>query len=235
MLIKFGNFIHTEYKGIQELAAYKLHPDVFRIAEPFLKKGDQILDFGCGQGAFSQRLSDAGMIVDVCDIDIEQVKARVNEKYKVDLNKQDVAASIPNKYDAIIAMEIVEHLHNPWKYLSDCISLLKTGGIIILSTPNISNFISRLRFFMRGSLLAYEKTDLVHGHITPLSFIQLENMYDFYGLRILRKDFAGPVPIFHFYNFSLFSILRNTILPVLYPFMSGPKKGRSLVYILQKK
>jgi 2-polyprenyl-3-methyl-5-hydroxy-6-metoxy-1,4-benzoquinol methylase len=234
MLIKFGNLKQTEYKGIQELAAFRLHTEVFEMLEPLLKNGMKVLDFGCGQGAFSQRLVDAGMIVDVCDLDIDQVKAKVNKKFKLDLNEPGILNSIPDKYDVIISMEIIEHIHNPWKYLSDSISLLKDGGIIVLSTPNVSNFISRLRFLMKGSLLAFEKNDLAHGHITPLTFIQLENMFKFYNLEILKKGFAGTVPLFHFYGFSRFILLRNTILPLLYPFMSGPKKGRALVYILKK-
>jgi SAM-dependent methyltransferase len=235
MLFKFGDFKPTSYNGIRELAAFNLHQDVFRIAEPFLKEGYHVLDFGCGQGAFSQRLVDAGMSVDVCDLDISQVRANVIRKYQLDLNTANIRDSIPGEYDVIVAMEIIEHLHNPWKYLSDCISLLKKGGLIVLSTPNISNSLSRLRLFLKGTLLGYERSDLVPGHITPLSFVQLENMFSFYSLKILKAGWAGPVPLFHFYNFSRFSILRNTILPVIYPFMAGPKRGRSLVYILRKE
>jgi SAM-dependent methyltransferase len=234
MFIKIGNFTHTEYRGIQELAAYNLHSDTFRMLEPWLKPGMEVLDFGCGEGAFSQRLVDAGLNVDVCDINIDQVKAQVNRKYKLDLNSATISDLIPGKYDLIVSMEIIEHLHDPWKYLSDAISLLKDNGLILLTTPNISNFTSRLRFFMRGTLQAYEKADLAHGHITPLSFVQLENMFGHYKLEVLKKGFAGPVPVFHFFGLSRFSLLRNTILPLFYPFMSGPKKGRALVYILKK-
>jgi len=234
MFIKFGDLRQTRYKGIQEMAAFRLHSDVMILLEPYLKNGMEVLDFGCGQGAFSQRLIDAGAIVDGCDLDAGQIKAGVRNRYALDLNKESVTDSIPGKYDMIVAMEIIEHLQNPWKYLSDCIALLKDGGLIVLSTPNISNFVSRLRFFMRGSLTAYEKNDLAHGHITPLSFIQLENLFEFYGLEILKKGYAGPVPVFHFYNLSRFTVVRNTILPLLYPLMSGPKKGRALVYILRK-
>ena len=134
----------------------------------------------------------------------------------------------------VVAMEIIEHLQNPWKYIEDCLSILNENGIIVLSTPNISNFASRLRFFMRGSLIAFEKTDLAHGHITPLSFIQLENIFNSYKLEILKKGFAGDVPIFHFFGLSTFSLFRNTVLPLFYPLMSGPKRGRALVYILRK-
>jgi len=235
MFIQFGELKPPDYKGIQEMAAYRLHADVFKILEPYLKKEMHVIDFGCGQGAFSQRLVDAGMIVDACDINTEQIKANVNKKITLDLNKDIDLNLFPEKYDVLIAMEILEHLHNPWKYLGDCLRLLKDDGIILLSTPNISNFVSRLRFLMRGSLIAFEKADLVHGHITPLSFIQIENLCDHFGLEIVKKGYAGPVPLFHFYGFSVFSVFRNSVLPLLYPFMSGPKKGRALVYILRKK
>lgn len=234
MFIKIGNLEQEEYKGIQEMAAYGLHTDVFKMLAPFLVKEMNILDFGCGQGAFSQRLLDAGMRVDACDIDTDQIKAKVNRKITLDLNRKDLKSSIPDKYDLVVALEIIEHLENPWKYLADCLDLLKDEGIIVLSTPNIASFPSRLRFFMRGTLTAFEKPDLDHGHITPLSYVQLENMFGYYKLRVLKKGYAGAIPFLHFFNLSLFSLLRNTILPFFYPFMSGPKRGRALVYILQK-
>jgi 2-polyprenyl-3-methyl-5-hydroxy-6-metoxy-1,4-benzoquinol methylase len=234
MFLKFGELKPTGYKGIKVLAAYGLHEDLFRIMSPYLKPSSTVLDFGCGEGAFSQRLIDAGMIVDGVDINTAQTKAEHRNRFELDLNTADITSIIKEKYDVVVAMEILEHIHNPWKYLNDCKSVLKEGGIIVLSTPNISAFPSRLRFFMRGTLIAYEKTDLAHGHITPLSFVQLENMFDQFKLSVLKKDCAGPIPIFHFFGLSLFSLLRNTVLPMFYPFMSGPKKGRSLVYVLKK-
>jgi 2-polyprenyl-3-methyl-5-hydroxy-6-metoxy-1,4-benzoquinol methylase len=234
MFIKIGNLEQLEYNGIQEMAAYGLHSDVFKMLTPFLKKEMHILDFGCGKGAFSQRLVDAGMKVDGCDIDTDQIKAKVDRKITLDLNKGDLKNSVTDKYDLIVALEIIEHLQNPWKYLADCMELLKDGGIIVLSTPNIASFPSRLRFFMRGTLLAFEKSDLKHGHITPLSYVQLENMFDFFKLEVLKKGYAGPIPMLHFFGLSTFSIFRNSILPLFYPFMSGPKRGRALVYILKK-
>jgi 2-polyprenyl-3-methyl-5-hydroxy-6-metoxy-1,4-benzoquinol methylase len=234
MFIKIGNLKQLEYNGIMEMAAHGLHEQVFDLLQPYLFEGAEILDFGCGQGAFSARLADAGMSVDACDINVGQVKANVRRKIRLDLDKDDTRDSVTGKYDMVIALEIIEHLHNPWKYVLDCRSLLKPNGIIVLSTPNISNFVSRLRFFMRGSLVAFEKPDLDHGHVTPLSFIQLENIFKECNLGILKKGYAGNLPLFHFAGLSTFALFRNTILPLLYPFMSGPKRGRALVYILRK-
>jgi 2-polyprenyl-3-methyl-5-hydroxy-6-metoxy-1,4-benzoquinol methylase len=234
MLFKIGELKPSDYNGIKVMAAHGLHPDIFGIMNPYLKEGMSVLDFGCGQGAFSQRLIDAGMTVDACDIDTDQIKARVSGKITLDLNTADIPGTISKKYDMVVAVEIIEHLNNPWKYLNDCLSVLKPGGLIVLSTPNISSFPSRLRFFMRGSLIGYEKSDLSHGHITPLSFIQLENMFDYYKLEILKKGFAGTIPFFHLFGFSTFALFRNSLLQLFYPLMSGPKRGRSLVYVLRK-
>jgi 2-polyprenyl-3-methyl-5-hydroxy-6-metoxy-1,4-benzoquinol methylase len=234
MFIKAGNLKQEEYSGIQEMAAYGLHRGVFKMLKPYLKPGMRILDFGCGKGAFSQRLIDEGMIVDACDIDTDQIMAKVSKKIRLDLNKTDITETITEKYDAVIAMEIIEHLQNPWKYIEDCIKILNNGGLIVFSTPNISNFVSRMRFMMRGTLTAFEKNDLAHGHITPLSYIQMENLFNSFGLEIVTKGYAGDIPIFHFHGLSTFVLFRNTILPLIYPFMSGPKRGRALVYILRK-
>jgi 2-polyprenyl-3-methyl-5-hydroxy-6-metoxy-1,4-benzoquinol methylase len=234
MFFKIGELKPPDYHGIRVMAAYGLHSDIFKLLSPFLKKGIHILDMGCGEGAFSQRLIDAGMVVDGCDLDAGQIRADVNRKIAIDLNKDINADSFPEKYDILIAVEILEHLENPWKFISDCLSLINDDGIIILSTPNISNFVSRLRFFMRGSLIAFENSDIVHGHITPLSFIQIENICRHFRLKILKKGYAGTVPIIHITGFSLFSFFRNVVLPFFYPFMSGPKNGRALVYILSK-
>jgi 2-polyprenyl-3-methyl-5-hydroxy-6-metoxy-1,4-benzoquinol methylase len=234
MFIKAGNLKQEEYNGIQEMAAYGLHRGVFNMLKPYLEPGMKILDFGCGKGAFSQRLIDAGMIVDACDIDTDQILAKVSKKIRLDLNKTEITETVTEKYDAVIAMEIIEHLQNPWKYIEDCTKILDKGGLIVFSTPNISNFVSRMRFLMRGTLIAFEKNDFAHGHITPLSYIQLENLFSSFGLEIVAKGYAGDIPIFHFHGLSTFVLVRNTLLPLLYPFMSGPKRGRALVYILRK-
>jgi hypothetical protein len=88
---------------------------------------------------------------------------------------------------------------------------------------------------MKGRLLAFEKNDLAHGHITPMPYFQLEYIFQQCGLTVIEKGHGGIIPFFHFADLSRFSLLRNTILPLLYPFLSGPKKGRALIYVLKKK
>jgi 2-polyprenyl-3-methyl-5-hydroxy-6-metoxy-1,4-benzoquinol methylase len=235
MFIRFGRLKQKKYKGIAEKAAFGLHEDIARLSSPFLEGKSTALDIGCGEGAFSQRMIDAGLSLDACDIDVDQVKASVREKYQIDLNQPNFKNHFSKTYDIVFAIEIIEHIENPWKLVRDAASVLKEKGLLVLSTPNVSNFASRLRLFMTGRLLAFEKNDLKHGHITPLPYFQLEHLIDQCGFRILKKSHGGATPIFHFTNLSRFELVRNTILPLLSPFMGGPKSGRALVYILQKK
>src|SRR5258707_373549 len=188
MLIKFGRLQQQHYKGMAEKSAYSLHEDIARIVSPYIKENETALDIGCGEGAFAQRMIDFGLKVDGCDIDIEQVKASLRSKYQVDLNQSNFISHFEESYDKVFAIEIIEHIENPWKLIRDAISALKKNGIIILSTPNISNFASRLRLMMTGRLLAFEKNDLKHGHITPLPYFQLEYIFEQCGLVILKKS-----------------------------------------------
>jgi 2-polyprenyl-3-methyl-5-hydroxy-6-metoxy-1,4-benzoquinol methylase len=233
MIIKFGKLKQKYYKGILEKANYSLHDDVFSMMAEYIDADSYVLDFGCGQGAFSQRLADAGYQVDACDIDVDSFKASVNQFIQLDINKERISDNFTRKYDIVVAMEIIEHIENPWKFIRDIKSLLTPGGIIMLSTPNISNFASRLRFMMRGTFLSFERAGWAYGHITPLTSLQLEYIFMQNELTILKKRAVGTLPLFHFDNISLFNLFRNTVMPLLLPFLSGDKKGWCNAYVLK--
>jgi len=235
MIIKFGKIQQQYYKEIFEKAAMHTHADLIKILTPFMAKGKYALDLGCGEGAFSQRLKDQGLKVDSCDIDITQVKAKVDNIIQLDLNKPSLKDNFRQKYDIAVAIEVIEHLEDPWKFIHDMKELITDDGIMLISTPNISSFASRLRFFMRGTFISFEKAYLDIGHITPLNFFQLETIFTSNDLVIIERGHAGTLPLIHWDGISFFMLIRNTVLPFLIPFMKGPKKGRSLVYVLKKK
>ena len=93
-------------------------------------------------------------------------------------------------FDAATALEIIEHLENPRHFLRECMALLKPGGTLILSTPNIDTPRSILRFLTRGHFRQFDDMDYnTSGHITPLSQWQLEKMVQESGW--LVKEFTS--------------------------------------------
>jgi SAM-dependent methyltransferase len=83
-------------------------------------------------------------------------------------------------FDIVTATEVVEHLENVWTLLREIHRVLTPGGVCILSTPNILNINSRLRFLWSGFWNLFGPlpvhNDALHttgGHIHPVSFFYL--------------------------------------------------------------
>lgn len=105
-------------------------------------KGLHILDIGCGGGLLCEPMARLGANVIGIDsaarnIPIAQAHAlqsELNIDYRVGSAEQLAAEN--EKFDIILNMEVIEHVANPEAYVSYCAELLKSGGIMILSTLN---------------------------------------------------------------------------------------------------
>jgi len=234
-IIQIGNDKPVYYKGILQKAARTLHSEVIESSTKYLKMGETVLDFGCGEGAFSQRLKDTGYKVDACDIDGGQLKAAVDSFVQLDLNNENILVNFKQTYQVIFSMEVIEHVENQWKFMRDIKSLLKPGGYLILTTPNVSHFASRIRFLLRGTFLGFETQDFDHGHISPINGLHLEYIFANTGFEIVEKKYLIDIPLFHFQNISVFMLFRNILGPLMFPFMKGAKRGRVLYYVVKIK
>lgn len=66
--------------------------------------------------------------------------------------------------DYILFLEVIEHLNNPWNCISNLSNVLKTGGRIILTTPNPFWSESRFTLFHRGIMQCFTDDDLKLNH-----------------------------------------------------------------------
>lgn len=108
-----------------------------------LKYGERILEIGCGNGYYLSLLNRLEMKLNLVGIDNVQMALDDAKKFifdnKVKLIFAD-ASSLPfsNKtFDKIVMSEVIEHVKNEKKVLSEAYRLLKSGGIIALTTCNI--------------------------------------------------------------------------------------------------
>lgn len=104
--------------------------------------GLRILDIGCGGGLLSEPMARLGAEVVGADaaprnIPVAQVHAE-QSGLLIDYRHttaEDMAVA-GEQFDAVLNMEVVEHVANPLGYLTACQQLLKPGGIQICSTIN---------------------------------------------------------------------------------------------------
>ncbi len=105
-------------------------------------KGLTVLDVGCGGGLLTEPLARMGGQVtglDASDEGIAAAKAHAKlSGLKIDYKVGSVEdwARGKNRYDMITALEIVEHVADLDSFVASLTSLLKPGGLLIMSTLN---------------------------------------------------------------------------------------------------
>jgi polyprenyldihydroxybenzoate methyltransferase / 3-demethylubiquinol 3-O-methyltransferase len=104
----------------------------------------KILDVGCGAGILSEALARLGAEVVALDPSVELIdiakdhlsqQKGLNLTYSTEL-VQDHAAKHKEKYDVVVASEVVEHVVDKQSFLQACVEALKPGGSIFVTTLN---------------------------------------------------------------------------------------------------
>lgn len=165
---------NVHYRELAIHALPGLHEYAFEQFSRHCPQGASVLELAAGSGAMSLRLADAGYRVTATDYVAENF--RLHETipfFASDLNR-DFAAGREGAHDAVCAMEIIEHLENPRHFVRQCHAVLKPGGMLLLSTPNLDNAASIATFLRGNNFQWFSDADYEHdGHITPLSQWQI--------------------------------------------------------------
>jgi SAM-dependent methyltransferase len=164
----------TDAPDIKELAAPGLHRRVLEVLRDLPIRS--VLDLGAGEGAFARTLRSAGYDVTACDVD-----PSIFRSPEIPFRQGDFNAGIPfddGAFDAVVFIEVLEHLTHPWKALAEIRRVLRPGGWLILTTPNVTNIRQRLHFLLRGRFYGFGhpiiRSPLEHIH--PFSLSELAMM-----------------------------------------------------------
>lgn len=133
----------------------------------------KLLDLGCGDGKTGKMLLDLGFSVSACDMDRDRFEFHDIIEFK-ECNLNNQLPYDDNTFDYVIFMEVIEHLYNPDFVVHEIRRVLKNGGHLILSTPNILNIRSRLRFLFEGSFDFFREPTLDYSKCFPSA---IQNMH----------------------------------------------------------
>jgi len=176
------------------IAPAGVHEKVFAIALDL--PGSNVLDLPTGYGAMAERLLQAGRSVTGGDIDITKFRG-TREHPKLTLQQVDLNEKLlpfpEGAYDIAISVEGIEHLQSQWNFARNLHRALKPGGRLIITTPNILNIRSRLRYLMEGRYEHFKRPlvkgrswscDLENYHIAPISYFELQFILECCGFSI---------------------------------------------------
>jgi len=100
-----------------------------------------ILEFGCGEAPLGAALK-ARQRCRVVGVELDRdaaaiARRRIDDVYTGDI--REIIGILNEKFDWIIGGDIVEHLDDPWSFLSDLRRISAPGGRLLLSLPNLAN------------------------------------------------------------------------------------------------
>ena len=134
------------YKFIMRVSGFRTKEKMWRAKGDtmFLGKSDtglRLLDVGCGKGDFIVRMRENGWKVEGLEVDADAVNyAQSNYGLTVHLGSLESFRFPDESFDVITLNHVIEHVHDPISLVRECLRILKSGGRLVLATPNMDSF-----------------------------------------------------------------------------------------------
>lgn len=183
------NFIkHTSKNPIQKLLIKNFYSSLISLAKPLLPQ--TILDVGCGEGFTMDKLAKFGIGKKIEGVEYSKdAMALGKKKFPNLIFKEGSGYKLPyedNSFDLVVCTEVLEHLDQPAKVLSE---VLRTSRkYVLISVPNepffmLSNFIRGKNLFRLG----YDP-----GHINHWTIFSFQKFIKKNGIKIKKMLFPFP-------------------------------------------
>lgn len=159
----------------------------------------RLLDVPAGEGALALRLKDLGYKVKCCDLYPQLFKL-----LDIEIRSGNLDSRLPyddDAFDTIVCVEGIEHIDNPSNAIAEFSRLLRSGGELIVSLPNIMNIEERLKWLINGytshfkPLSASARAEIrrdfagreeVALHVNPIGYSELRFLLEKYGFKLER-------------------------------------------------
>lgn len=157
----------------------------------------RILDLGCGNGSLSGVLADLGH--SVVGIDSSETGIRIAKDHfpKCDFIKSDIYDlpydMLENRFDIVLAMEVIEHLYRPRKLLEAARRCLKKDGRVIVSAP-YHGYLKNMALSIFNGWDRHFTALWDGGHIKFFSPKVLSKLLHEEGFAAIRRKGAGRAP-----------------------------------------
>lgn len=184
--------------------------------------GSRVLDIGCDTGRFGEALRlEKGCIVDgieSCLPAAETARTRLNQVFFRSVENEHSFNGLTD-YDAILFLDVLEHLQNPWIILRSALRTLQPGGTIYVVVPNIAH-ISVVRRLLQGRFEYSDYGTMDRTHLRWFTRRSLRKDLEDAGFINVEIHTISSVPYLQFESFFS-KFIVNQLGKVLADLLSG--------------
>ena len=145
----------------------------------------RILDLGCGSGEMLRNLAARGYTC-LFGLDISPPLGSSAIRY-LEGDMDACATGFENgSTDLILAVEVLEHVENMGVLLKEVARILKPGGWLLATTPNVMSLESRLRFLLLGKLKQFDEIG-DPTHVYPIFPHPFGKVLHRHGLEVAQR------------------------------------------------
>jgi SAM-dependent methyltransferase len=164
-------------------------PGTWEVALRHLPSPCRVLVAGAGRGGLSWLLARHGYQVTSLDLHPDHFVAPGLTCLAADFNEPLPLKS--DSQDCVLAVEVAEHLEAPWMFLREALRVLRPGGMLVFTSPNVVSLPARL-LFLRAGVLPYFRVESFVGcyHVTPIFPWAVHRWAGSVGARVTKQAYS---------------------------------------------
>ncbi len=186
---------------------------VERIVELMKPISGNVLDIGCFDGTIAGKLIDQGNKqvygVDRMDTALEFAKEKGVKTYHLDIDEHNTDFET-EFFDAALATGVIDSLFDPDGVVEEIHRVLKPGGTLIVSLPNVACLSNRtLMMFGSPPWQALSSAREGLGTLRHFNLTALTELFERHGFSITHRESNAVVFPFVRFGFRRFPVLRD--------------------------
>lgn len=156
-------------------------------------KGKKWLDLGCHDGTLARLLAEQGICVTGIDVYSPSLKTEKTWDY-VQHDLDTGIIPLPDQaFEIVSGIEIIEHVTDTDMFLNEISRVLKPGGVLVLSTPNICMLKNRFRMPLGKYPYGIEYRNALH-HVRLYNLRCLADHLREHGFRVVLSQGEKLLP-----------------------------------------